>query len=441
MNRWKLSTQISIMFTAVTVIISLVFLLIFEFSLQRVYQNENKYQLNQYLNDVVEWWNREAIRHNNFNGYIIYEWELNADDEIVLVEALRSSVEETIDLVNNEKLMDHITQIAHNNPPSQFQEEIKIERVKYHIDGKGQRIAEEGGFYVIVFTDNRYTKSIRDDFAQTLRFTVLVLIALGNVSLLLWSRLVLGRIGELQGEISLLVKSNYERPIKTEGKDEIAGLAQSVEQMRLEILENEQTKREIMQNISHDFKTPISVIRTYGEAIKDGVTDVNDIDVIIGQAELLNHKVVQLLQLNKITYLTQDQEPEAVFVKTVIHNIVNKNKFKFDKEFVLNLDNSTYIATAEGLEIAIGNVIDNAMRYAETKIVIVLKNKILTIYNDGEYIDEAFMEKIFKPYEKSNKGEFGLGMSITQQTLAFYNLTISVKNVRKGVMFVIEPIG
>lgn len=81
------------------------------------------------------------------------------------------------------------------------------------------------------------------------------------------------------------------------------------------------------------------------------------------------------------------------------------------------------------------------MRYAETKIVIVLKNKILTIYNDGEYIDEAFMEKIFKPYEKSNKGEFGLGMSITQQTLAFYNLTISVKNVRKGVMFVIEPIG
>ena len=94
MNRWKLSTQISIMFTAVTVIISLVFLLIFEFSLQRVYQNENKYQLNQYLNDVVEWWNREAIRHNNFNGYIIYEWELNADDEIVLVEALRSSVEE-----------------------------------------------------------------------------------------------------------------------------------------------------------------------------------------------------------------------------------------------------------------------------------------------------------------------------------------------------------
>ena len=153
---------------------------------------------------------------------------------------------------------------------------------------------------------------------------------------------------------------------------------------------------------------------------------------------MYKRQVVQLLQLNKINYLTNDQNIEEVFVKEIIKNIVNKNKYKFDKEFVLDLDNSTYLATPDSLEIAIGNIIDNAMRYAKTKIVIVLQNKKLTIYNDGEQINEEFIEKIFKPYEKGHKGEFGLGMSITQQTLAFFNLSISVKNVRKGVKMCIR---
>ena len=439
MKRWRLTTQISIMFTAVTVIISLVFVLIFEFSLQRVYASENIFQLREYLDEVKGRWERnEAIFINEYNGSVIYEWKLDENGELVFKEAFHS--QEPKELIENTQLLERIKQLANSNDPQSLREEYRIDNVKYNIIGDVKQANEVGGYFAFVFTDNSFTKSITNDFAQTLRFTVLALIIFGNITLLLWSRLVVGRISELQSEIILLVKSNYEKPINIDGKDEIADLSKSVEQMRVEILENEQTKREIMQNISHDFKTPISVIRTYAEAIKDGVTDLNDIDVIIEQADVLNHKVVQLLQLNKINYLTSDREPEQIYVKGVIQNIVNKHKFSFDKEFVLNLDNSTYLATAEGLEIAIGNVVDNAMRYAKTKIVIVLKNKILTIYNDGEYIDEAFMEKIFKPYEKSNRGEFGLGMSITKQTLAFYNLSISVKNVRKGVMFQIEPL-
>ena len=73
------------------------------------------------------------------------------------------------------------------------------------------------------------------------------------------------------------------------GRDEISSLAKSVEKWELN-LEHEQIKREIMQNISHDFKTPISVIKMYAEAIQDGITDESEIDVIIKQADTLNHK-------------------------------------------------------------------------------------------------------------------------------------------------------
>lgn len=443
MKRWKLVTQISVIFTIVTVIISLVFILIFEFSLQRVYTNENINQLRTYnlqVRNIIE--TNQPILDNDYNGYAVYWWQKDAETGEIYLDIEGAVLSEVGGLFfENTELKRYIENtITSENVPATIFEELKFEDSKFYLVGESSRGGLENGYYVFTFTDNRYIKSISDEFAENLRFTVLALIILGNVTLLLWGRLVVGRISNIQDEISLLVKTNYERPITVEGEDEIASLASSVEEMRIEILEHEQTKREIMQNISHDFKTPISVIKSYSEAIKDGISGVDEIDIIINQADQLNHKVVQLLQLNKITYLTSNQQLEEVSVAEVIKSIVNKQKYKFDREFVLELDESTYLATADNLEIAIGNIIDNAMRYAKTKIVIVLKNKKLTVYNDGEHINDAFIEKIFKPYEKGSKGEFGLGMSITQQTLAFYNLTISVKNVRKGVMFVIEPI-
>jgi len=442
MKRWKLVTQISVIFTIVTVIISLVFVLIFEFGFQRVYSKEIIYELTIYSQEVVnKVKENDRFVPNEYIGITIYKWKQDPETGEYYVDLNPYYTTPVVDdFFMNVDLKDYIKELALDETIDPFEVKKKIGNKTYNVRGVKYKPETANGFYVLAFTDDRYVKAQNEDFTQTLRFTTLTLIVLGNITLLLWSRLVVGRISYLEDEISLLVKTNYERPIDTSGRDEISSLAESVEKMRVEILEHEQIKREIMQNISHDFKTPISVIKTYAEAIQDGITDESEIGVIIKQADTLNHKVVQLLQLNKINYLTNDQNIEEVFVKEIIKNIVNKNKYKFDKEFVLDLDNSTYLATPDSLEIAIGNIIDNAMRYAKTKIVIVLQNKKLTIYNDGEQINEEFIEKIFKPYEKGHKGEFGLGMSITQQTLAFFNLSISVKNVRKGVMFVIEPI-
>ncbi|MGI6782410.1 MAG: HAMP domain-containing sensor histidine kinase [Acholeplasmataceae bacterium] len=441
MKRWKLLTQISVLFTIVTVVMSLVFVMIFEFALQRIYSQENIYQLQTFANEAANNLKiRGGIGTSIHNGTVVYNWKKDLETGEYYIDLNPSWIDNTEDFFESREFKRLIEYLATTEDAQTYPLQRKFGKKIYNVIGIEHERGKENGFYLFAFTDDRYIKTINDDFAKTLRFTTLTLIVLGNISLLLWSRLLVGRISNLQNDVSLLVKSNYERPIDISGRDEISNLAKSIEEMRIEILEHEQTKKEIMQNISHDFKTPISVIKTYSEAIKDGIAEPEEINVIIRQADLLNHKVVQLLQLNKLTYLTNDQVPEEIFVRDIINNIVNKNKYKFDKEFVLDLDQSTYLATPDSLEIAIGNIVDNAMRYAKTKIVIVLKNEKLTIYNDGDQINEDFIEKIFKPYEKDHKGEFGLGMSITQQTLAFFNLTISVKNVKKGVMFVIEPI-
>jgi two-component system sensor histidine kinase CssS len=72
--------------------------------------------------------------------------------------------------------------------------------------------------------------------------------------------------------------------------------------------------------------------------------------------------------------------------------------------------------------------------------LITLKNKKLTFYNDGEPISQKFIDQHFRPYEKGQKGQFGLGLSIVQKTCEHFNLMLKVQNIKDGVMFTIEPL-
>ena len=210
--------------------------------------------------------------------------------------------------------------------------------------------------------------------------------------------------------------------------------------MRRQIEQSEKTKQEMLQNVSHDFKTPIAVIQSYAEAISDGISDPKEAAIIIKQAELLNQKVKQLMELNKLEYLKSQQEYEVIKIKDIIINIVNNQKYRSNLEFIVDLDDSSYYGIKENFYTAFNNIVDNAIRYAKTKIIITLKNKKLTFYNDGEPISQKFIDQMFKPYEKGQKGQFGLGMSIVQKTCTHFNLKLSVENIDEGVRFTIEPL-
>lgn len=84
------------------------------------------------------------------------------------------------------------------------------------------------------------------------------------------------------------------------------------------------------------------------------------------------------------------------------------------------------------------NIVDNAYRYVDKKIKIILKNDYLEIYNDGEPIDNDNIEALFQPYEKGTKGQFGLGLSIVHKTCTMYGYNVAAVNQETGVSFIIE---
>ena len=419
MKEIKLTTQLNLIFTIVTLLTSLIFIIAFNRVLANLRVEQNKLQLFEYLQEVSD--NLDNPTGSSYNGYIIVFGN-------------------TIVNSNNIEILEgnYTVQTLYNKlrviPGGTYDEIINGTNFYYQIERR------PGNSAVIVFTSEAYLDVIGNSFSALVRASFIALVLLGNLIILMWSRITVLRVKRLQGEVQLLSRTNYQVPIEIDGNDEITDLALTIEKMRQEIQYSEKSKQEMLQNISHDFKTPIAVIQSYAEAIADGVSDVSEAEVIIKQADLLNQKVKQLLELNKLEYLKDQNEFETVIIKDVIINIVNNQKYRTPIEFKLDLDDSTYFGVKENFYTAFSNIIDNAIRYAKSKIVITLKNKKLTFYNDGERISEKFIEQLFKPYEKGRNGQFGLGMSIVQKTCAHFNLLLKVENIDQGVMFTIEPL-
>ena len=124
-----------------------------------------------------------------------------------------------------------------------------------------------------------------------------------SMVILIWSNSLVNRIKKLKEKIDNLNNDNYNHKIKYDYEDEISTLEVALEKMRVYLKEEEEYKNQMYQNISHDFKTPITVMKSYIEAFEDGViTDKEAVKVSKEQLSKLEGKVHSLLYLNKLNY-------------------------------------------------------------------------------------------------------------------------------------------
>lgn len=265
-----------------------------------------------------------------------------------------------------------------------------------------------------------------------------------GLMLVLWSSMIVRKIEKLKNKIDNIDNPNYNEKIDFLIDDEIRSLSLAIEDMRLSLIHQEKYRNQMYQNISHDFKTPLTVIKSYLEAVEDGIEDKdNALRVIKEQTNKLDQKVHSLLYLNKLDYLKNNNTNihELVDMETILKNEIEKFKFhRKEINFELYQDKkSKYYGSIENWETILDNILSNFMRYTKKQIKISAKQNKLILYNDGDQIDNDFLEVIFTPYRKGIKGEFGLGLSIVKKTLNLMDYDISIKNEKKGVSFIITP--
>lgn len=325
------------------------------------------------------------------------------------------------------------------------------EILKYLNDNKGKfkynskvyyYTIDNHGFKKIAITTDEYIKVLRNNMLKVtipvVTFIYLIIIILQ----ILWSNMLVRKIEKLKLKID-----NFEDPTfdttssKMEFDDELKLLNDTVDEMKDLILSKEKYEREMYQNISHDFKTPIMVVKSYLEAYKDKVEDIdNVINICEEEMDKLSNKVEKLLELNKLTYLkdryVNDEKFDIIKLfedKITRYKIINK-KIKYN----LNIKSNDKVnGNYEIWESIIDNIMSNMIRFANKKIEITIKNDEIIFFNDGEKIKDDKINTIFDMYEKDKKGNHGIGLTIVKKNIELIGYKIKAQNTKDGVEFVI----
>ena len=299
----------------------------------------------------------------------------------------------------------------------------------------------EDGRYLISKLPTSFDNSFRNALVNNM-VSINVLIALVLfLFLTIWIATLIHPLNQIETYIDK-IKKDEEATLNVYRHDEIGEVADALRDMEEELKKQNREKQEMIQNISHDLKTPIATIRSYGESIKDGIypygTLEKSIDVIVEHANRLDKKVRSLIALNKMDYLL-DECPEGnnLHMASVIDKVLLALKvIRPEIEFVKDIDENVYFHGEEDpWRIVVENLIDNALRYAKSKIVISLKEDELCVENDGKPIVQEHLEKLFSPYEKGTEGQFGLGLSIVYKVVTTYGYHVEAENLQDAVRF------
>ena len=333
-----------------------------------------------------------------------------------------------------------------NLSPNQILENINGEFGKFEYQKKTyyyNTLTDEHSYKIAITNDN-YIRQMRADTLEALFPVLLITLLLMLAIVAWWSQSLAQKIRHLKEKVDNLDNDKYKDKYNYKVDDELKVLSEAIDDMKLTLHKQEEYKNQMYQNISHDFKTPLTVIKSYIEAIEDGVEDEKDgLKIIKQEIKKLEIKVHSLLYLNKLTYFKdmENYKSGVISIVDILENSVSKFKVtRPDIKWQIDiLDKKTDFKGSNDMwEAIIDNILSNFIRYAKKEIKITVKNKRITFYNDGPNIDENILNDMFTPYKKGINGQFGLGLSIVKQTLSLLGYEVIAKNERNGITFIIK---
>ena len=236
---------------------------------------------------------------------------------------------------------------------------------------------ESNGMRKIAITTNSYINSMKKEILKIILIVVGITFIIISLLVLIWSNSLVNRIKKLKDKVDNINNDDYDHKMIYDYDDELYTLEVAIENMRVYLKEQEAYKNQMYQNISHDFKTPITVMKSYIEAMEDGI-----------ESQEKTTKIVK----EQLNYLKEEKEKlnDSCDVSKII--LASANKFgpsRSDVVFSLDIDkkNTVFRGSDEMWEAIIDNILNNFMRYAKSQIKITLKNNKIILYNDGPNIE------------------------------------------------------
>ena len=326
-----------------------------------------------------------------------------------------------------------------------------------YLDGDSQHLLKqmdfrfpddsEGTVFIVSRVDE-FVPEVKSMIAEMLFMGLAILIGVGFLLTLWIYRSILRPLGRLQEATKQIRDGNLDFTLEVENEDEIGQLCQDFEEMRIRLKESGEEKvqydkesKELISNIAHDLKTPITAIKGYAEGIMDGVASspqrldkyirtiynkANDMDRLIDELTFYSK-----IDTNKIPY-TFTKINVAQYFRDCVEEVgldmeakgIELGYFNYVDEDVV------VIADAEQMKRVINNIIGNSVKYIDKKkgiINIRIKDVgdfiEVEIEDNGKGIAQKDLPNIFDRFYRadssrnSSKGGSGIGLSIVRKII------------------------
>lgn len=291
-------------------------------------------------------------------------------------------------------------------------------------------------------------------------YVTLIVIILSLIVSYFISKIISDPIIKMKQKANQMAKGNYEIEFEESEIEEIDELSKTLNYACKELNKTEDIRRELLANVSHDLKTPLTMIKAYAELIRD-VTHKDkekmnkNLDTIIEETDRLNILVNDILELSKINSNTQPLNIEKFDINELIKSIIKRYEIYIEKDNYKieykEKENIIVSADKKRIEQVIYNLINNAINYTgEDKQVYInliegKKDIKIEIKDTGKGIKKEELNNIWDKYYKIDKTHSrvqvgsGIGLSIVKSILENHNFKYGVESkINNGTTFYFE---
>ena len=313
------------------------------------------------------------------------------------------------------------------------------------------------GYVVINIPEPAIVERVYDTF-NTNYLTLAIVLILSSAFLVLYFFQVHRPIKEITRATNEYSKGNLSYHVKPMHNDEIGRLGMSLDYMASQLNESDKFQQKFLSNISHDFRSPLTSIKGYLEAIQDGTIPPEMLDKYIGimlfETERLTKLTSNILTLNELDPKSVRLDISTFDLNSIIRHTVEtfegtckKKGIKFNITYANSVQNVK--ADKGRIQQVIYNLIDNAIKFSKENsyIYITVKEKgekaQISIKDTGCGIAKEDIDKIWDRFYKSDssrgrdKKGSGLGPSITKEVIQAHGENIDVvSTVGVGTEFI-----
>ncbi len=274
------------------------------------------------------------------------------------------------------------------------------------------------------------------------------------------SRSISGPLARITEASKQMAQGDYDVHIPIRGQDEVGRLSEAFNQMAREVGHSHQMMKDLLANVSHELKTPLTSIQGFSQAMVDGVVQSDD-DVkeysrtIHEEANRMRALVDDLLLLSQLETGQVEMQQEDVDLRALLEYTLERFQFAIRDagiESGLRVERiPDVVGDPRRLEQVFSNLIQNAVRHTPIGGIITVTARTISgghtsvgVHNTGSFIPKDDLPRVFERLFQVDRartrkgGSSGLGLSIVREIVEAHGGTVrAVSSEETGTEFVI----